>query len=286
MTRLFLLAALAMASRLAALEVQPLVHLSLNGGYAGVQNGQATALMLGEFFAVPALQFSESSTLTPSLYLVGGGQQRALEEGTLFARTGVLGFRPQWKISGGDGSAWLLRAEARRAYNVEAVNESYGSGRYDYEDFSLGAGWEGGKSFIPLGLNLDASHRDYPNYHNLSAEQTQYKNYYIKDFYGYRGEVHMDAAPFGRLGGSVQWRQYTDSYVVNPDSGLVDTSTPQHDLLYDLGLHGERPMAMDGRLALGWNLMWQGSASNQSTLTPPRPRSSETARTTQLSFWG
>lgn len=258
-----LLMMLMMPGLAGALELKPLIHMDLRGGLSGVQGGPSTSLIQGQLFAVPALQLSERASFTPSLYFVGGGQERSLEETALFVRTASMGVRPQLKLRTEDGNAWSLKADLRHAYNVEGVNESVGTGHYDYEDYGVGASYERAQVGTPWGAGVMLNHRGYPNYHNLAAEQTQGKDYYLKDFNGALGEGHVDLAPFGRLSGSLQWRQYPDAYVVNADTGAVQLDQAQHDLLMDASLRGGLGLDEAGHLALGWELSWQGSGSNQ-----------------------
>lgn len=249
------------ACRLAAVELQPLVHVDLRGGLAGVQGQQQTPLAQGEFFAVPALQFTDRTSLTPSLYFVGGGQERSLEEQALFVRTASVGFRPQVKLHQEGDSLWTLTGDLRHAYNVEAVNESVGLGLYDYEDYSLALGWDSKFQDVPAGVSARLSRRGYPNYHNLASEQYGGKDFYIKDFVGGQGEAHADLGPLGHLGASVELRNYPDAYVTSAVDGLVDLGQNQRDVLENVGLGGGR--GLTPALALGWNLGWQASQSNQ-----------------------
>ncbi len=264
MKKLAFLIALA-SGRAQALSLQPLVHIDLRGGYAALEGQSSTPLFQGEVFAVPAVQFTEAMSLTPSLYVMGGGQQRSLEEAALFVETASVGFRPQVKYKVADGSSYVARMEARHVYNVEAVNETPGTGRYDYEDYRVGGGWDSVPSELPFGASLELNHRSYPNYHNIGAAValTDSKNYYQKDYVGTKGEAHLGLSMIGKLAASVEWKAYSDSYVVSAVNGLVDTSQPQQDLLYDVSLRGTGKF--NPGFALAWTLGWQASASNQNT---------------------
>jgi hypothetical protein len=265
MRRLLALLCLCLPLPAQALTVLPLVHLDVRGGYAGLEGQSSTPLIQGEVFAVPAMQLTDKTSLSPSVYVVGGGQQRSLEEDALFVETMSMGFRPQLKYVASSGNAYLLRLDARRAYNVEAVNESFGTGRYDYEEFGLGAGWENQPDSLPIGASLELSHRDYPNYHNIAAAValTDNKNYYLKDYLGTKAETHLNLGTLGRLAASCEWKSYGDAYIVSAVDGVVDTTQTQHDLVYELSWQGSGPLSQN--LMLGWDLDWQGNASNQNT---------------------
>ena len=255
----------ATASTLPAFSVQPLLHMDLRGGYAGVAGQASTALIQGELMAVPAIQLDEKASLTPSFYLLGGGQERALDQGALFVQTASVGFRPQFRYRTDQGSSYLARFEARRAYNVEAVNESPGTGRYDYEDLRLAGGWDSAPGEWPFGASLELGHRGYPNYHNIAAAValTDDKNYYLKDYYGTKGEAHLGLAPLGRLSFALERKGYSDAYVIDAVTGQVDTSKAQSDLVYDVALRGGLPLSE--AWALGWDLDWQANSSNQNS---------------------
>jgi hypothetical protein len=270
MKRAAILFSVLLTAPLGAVELQPLLHLDLRGGYAAVAD-QQTPLLQGQLFAVPAVKFSDQASLMPSLYFLGGGQERSLQQGALFVRTATMGFRPQLKLRQDSGAAWTLFGDLRHAYNVEAVNESYGLGHYDYEDYSLGLGWDRPLAGLPMGLTFKAGHRDYPNYHNIAAEQTQGLNYYIKDFYSAQGEAHADLAPWGRLSASLEMRNYPDAFVVGLD-GQVDPQKGEHqqDTLLSLSLRGGQDFGEENRYGASWALSWDNSSSNQNVFDATR----------------
>ena len=248
--------------RLLAVELQPLLHVDLRGGMAAVGGQQSSALLQGQLFAVPALQFNEKMVLMPSLYFLGGGQERSLQETALFVRSASMGFKPQFRLRDDSGQAWTLAADLRHAYNIEAVNENYGSGHYDYEDYGASLGWDRKLQEVPLGLNVRYAHRGYPNYHNIASEQSPGRNFYIKDYYGALGEAHADLGPAGRVSLSFEQRSYPDSYVVDDSNGQLKDEK-QQDSLEDLSLRGSRALDEAASLAIGWSAGWEGSQSNQ-----------------------
>jgi hypothetical protein len=253
-----------------AVEFQPLVHIDMRGGYgAVVSEDEGSAQGVGSLFAVPALKLSPSWTLLPTLYANATGQERSIEEDTLFVRTALMGFRPTLKLATAPDSAWIFRLDARKSLNVEAVNESFGTGLYDYEDFSAGVSWQHPLLDLPVELSLDTDHRDYPNYRQLGSELTGDKNSAIKDYNGLRGGLKVALPPWGQLRLSSQWKDYTDAYIVNAVDGTVDTNDPgqlQHDLYSTADLEGG--LKWGEQASVSWGLGWQWNSSNQNSFDP------------------
>lgn len=251
----------ALAVPLPAMQWSPALDASALAGLSGITGAPTNTSYEGDLFAAPALELSGGRIFSPALYAVAGGQAFAVEEDVPFVQTYVFGAAPSLRLPTVIGTL-RLRGEAKRSINLEANGETFGQGLYDYEEFGGGAALEGVVG-SPWSLRLDATHRSYPNYHQLGAEESGGKNYYVKDFYGLMAAVSTKAGGAGWAahgGGSVQGRFYTDSYVTRLD-GTLDQDQLQRDWLFEF--NGGLDLALNRTWSLGVDIEEDVDNSNQ-----------------------
>lgn len=265
MTKPFILAAALLAAGTASAEFKPVAHASLMGGYAATVGSRSSGLLNAGLNLVPAWR-QGSLTLLPALTLNSGGQERSIEEGTIFVRSATLQFRPRLRFDGPQGGRWGVNAQALRTWNMETLNETIGNGLYDYEQF--GAGLEGELPIPALGgrlkSGLDFAHRSYPNNRNFAAAValTGDKNFYFKDFNSISASLGLELE---EARASVSYRPeirfYTDSLLVL-ESGILDAAKLRQDQLHVLSFEIERPLGKSLAATLAFDL--RINASNQS----------------------
>ncbi len=246
-----------------SLTFKPVVHADARGGYAATVDSKGSLLGLGNLFVVPALGLSEKINLLPTIYITATGQERSIQEDTLFVRGLVSGFRPTLKFSQSEDSTYSLRLDARRSMNVETVNEPFGKGLYDFDEFVAGADWDGIVLELPVGIGVDASARNYPNYRRLGSELTRGLNARVKDFVGVQTSLKATLKPVGKISVSLWFKNYDDAYVTRVLDGTLDLERRQADLYTTVGLDGET--SLNPAWGLGWGLQWISNSSNQNT---------------------
>jgi len=272
MRRWLWIAALAAAAPAGAAQWQTVLQADLEGGVVSVPqdtNSGVSGTLLGDVDLAPALKFDNGGLLNPLIYASANGQSRPIDEETLYVRSYALGMRPTythtlgWTLLGGGWSAGA-RLLATHVWNQEALDETFGQGVYDYEEFGGGLLLRKAAGSLDDQLNLDFSHRDYPNYHDPGADVTGDRNYYVKDSYFWRlGFRHRDRLSDDKvLTANVRLseRDYTDSYVVSDVDGTL-TGQKQNDLdaNVDLGLAWRLGQAWSVDFGLGYDQL----ASNQ-----------------------
>jgi hypothetical protein len=273
MVRALILALLlAAAVPVRCMQLQTVFQGDLEGGVISVPqdaNGSVQPTLLGEVNLAPAMRFPGGGVLDPLLFANGTGQTRPVDEETLYIRSYALGMRPTythalgWSLLGGGWSAGV-RALATHQWNQDALDVPLGQGTYDFEEFGAGALLKKQEGPMESQLSLDVSRRDYPNFHDALSYLYGGKNYYIKDSYFWRlGIRHKDRMSdttllaFDLHAGE---RDYTDSYVVQPD-GTLDLGRLQRDLNVnaDLDLAWRLGARWSASLGLGYDLL----SSNQ-----------------------
>jgi hypothetical protein len=259
---LFLLPALGYS-----LDFQPVVDLDLRGGYANVVGSTSSGLGLGNLFVVPALSLSDSTLLLPNIYANASGQERSIEEDTVFVRTLLYGFKPVLKYKYSSSTTLLARVDIKHNYDIQALGESFGTGLYDYEEYGGGVGADFATLLpVPFSLGLDYSHRSYPNYRNQNptnpvlAAALGSKDYYFKDFWDLKPSLKADLGPIGRFDLALQVRSYPDSYLYAQDLTIpVNPGTLQRDYLVTADLKGGMALTKE------WMLLWSFSEMDNSS---------------------
>jgi hypothetical protein len=249
-----------------AAEFKPVANIDLRGGYATTVGGAGAGLALLDLSLVPALKFGQRSFL-PTLYAGSSGQERSIAEGTTFVRAAKAGFKPSLLTELDGGYSYTLRLSAHRDWNLETLGETWGTGLYDYEQSGGGAAFSLPADLLGFSLSLgaDFGHRNYPNYRNSAAAValTNFKNYYIKDYWVTNGEL---VAGFGWMGLELayrpQFQAFTDSYVVVL-GGTTDLNQPQRAWLHSVDLNLALPLAEELPLNVGFN--FSVNDSNQSS---------------------
>lgn len=265
LSRSLVIAAALFVGASAHAEFKPAVTADLMGGYAATQGGKGAGLLTGGLNFVPAWRQGRV-TLLPAITLNSGGQERSIEEGTIFVRSATFNARPRVLFDTAGGLRWGVSGQALRTWNIETLNESFGTGLYDYEQFGGGLEFEFPLPSLSGRLTggVDLSHRGYPNNRNFasSAALSGGKNYYFKDFNAVAPTLTLNLEEAGlSFSYLLELRSYTDSLVVKP-SGELDVSKLRQDQLHTLSLQGQRALSQTLNLAATVDLRL--NASNQS----------------------
>ncbi len=122
-----------------------------------------------------------------------------------------------------------------------------------------------------MSAGLEPLHRTYPNYHELGTVVVEDKNYYSKDYNGWKLTLGADSDKNARLPWSVNYtllfRDYTDAYLIQGNGssqqvGLLDLTTLRHDMLHhvEAGMQGafNQHFAWGTTAGFDWNVSNQG----------------------------
>lgn len=273
--RLFLVVlALAPAAALRPAEMVQVLSADVEGGaIASPAGGPYASLVspsiLGDLDYAPAVRFSNNSLLNPLLFADSTGENRPVVENTLFVRSYNAGAQPTFTWPLGQGWSLGARLLASWNWNQQTLNEAFGDDIYDYQEFGGGLLLRRFVGSWDDLVNLDFSHRDYPNYHNVDGEYQAAignKDYYLKDSYFVNLTLHhrqrlSDDKVFTATV-HLSERLYTDDYVVQDDDSL-DLNERQQDLdsTVDLGL----AWRLNPTWALNLGLGGDTNTSNQNT---------------------
>jgi hypothetical protein len=256
-----------------AFEFKPAARFNVAGSYSSIpptSNWGAT----GDLFLLPAIK-QGNWTLLPLFAAVGKTAEReVLEDNIFFAESYTFMAKPQLRWQRGDAT-YRIFGGAKRAINKETSTDVWSEGPYDYEEYGLGLGGAWKTPLASLGefkASLEDLHRTYMNYHEQGTSLVGGKNYYSKDYDGWKLSLDTEGAKDTRLpwtlGYVLLFKGYTDSLYVN-DDGTLDRDHMRADLLQRLDGSLQGPLgahlAWGADLGLDWNL------SNQGYMDPNRP---------------
>lgn len=257
----FALALLSLAGALpASVLFGPQASVSLGGAQSAVDRNAGSASFNGSLKLNPAWIFSQGPSLSIGLTAGMSGQQQALEENTLFARSASLGASIDWTQPAGWGRM-PLHVDFKRSLNSRTDKEAWGKGLYDWEQVTGSTGYRLKEDRWKAGLNVSAGHRSYSNYRDPSAVLAGGKGYYFKDydFGGVSGSINagLGAAWAGALGYNLELRQFGDAYVTRKN-GTLDLGAQQREDMHTLSLglmHNSRSDEFGYQAELGWSLL-------------------------------
>lgn len=245
---LFAAVALLAPSLAPAFEIKPSARLSLAGSYSSIPPKSSWGAN-GNLFLLPALQQGDWSFL-PLLAAFSKTSEQAIAEDTFFVESYNFLAKPQIRYTRGD-LTYKLFGGAKRSINKETSAEVWSTGRYDTEEYGVGLGvsWKAPLSWLgQAGLSLEDLHRTYMNFHEQGTQVVNNKNYYSKDYDGWKLSLDAEAAKDTRwpwsFGYTLLLKNYTDSYVVKKD-GVLNLGLLRADQLHRfdgtlLGAFGEK----------------------------------------------
>jgi hypothetical protein len=220
----------------------PKASLDLMGAYASVDRGAGSSSMTGDLMLSPAWVWLQGPSLVIGLKGNLSGQQQALEENTLFARSAALGASVDWNQPAGAGRV-PLRVEALRSLSSRTANEAWGKGLYDWEQFTASTGYRRDGSDWKAAGSLFGGHRGYPNYRDRSAVLAGGKGYYFKDYDFGGGSASyvtwLGAGWSGELKYNLELRGFGDAYITRKD-GTVDLGMRQAEDMHSVGFSAAR----------------------------------------------
>jgi hypothetical protein len=251
-----LLVCLAWISPAYAVTLKPMAHAQARAGHTWSDPGEKSWMGLGDVQLLPLFEEGSLRLLTGVSAFMRGQQRSVLEDSTFVQQSGVAA-EPMLQISLGGMQALRLMGQAKHAWNKEALNEDWGRGLYDYEQYGGGAEFESQPYGIILVFGAALTHQSYPNWHELGSFATENKHYYTKDFQAWQLRL---ASRFKALG--LSWdglisllnRGYTDCYLVKED-GTLDLAKRRSDFEPNM------------ELALGQNLSQEARWSVASQIT-------------------
>lgn len=262
--RVLALAALVLPALVHAGSFQPYLKLDGRAAYASVTNDDSSWLAIGSFTAVPAWKPLDKLVLLPVFSATSAAKDRTVGEEDPFVSKVLFLTKPTAKAPLG---AWEPRAwgVAKRAVTKEVQGGVWSAGRYDHEEFGAGAGLEYkpglGTLVGPLGLGLEWHHRNYMNFHALQARITGNRNYYYKDYDGWKVELDADTGKgipiLKSLGYTLLFKNYTDSLLLKKSDKTYDLGSQRSDQLHKLKLdlehHFGKTLHLMGALSLDLN---------------------------------
>jgi hypothetical protein len=252
-----------------AFEFKPAARFNVAGSYSSIPPTSSWGAN-GDLFLLPAMKQGDWS-LIPLFAAIGKTSEKAVLEDTFFVESYTFLAKPQLRWQRGT-STYRVFGGAKRAINKETTTEVWSAGRYDYEEYGVGLGgaWKPWDFLGEVKASLEDLHRTYMNYHELGTAVVGGKNYYSKDYDGWKfvvgTEAKKDSALLWTFDYTLLLKNYTDSYLETKDKKPDLDAGLRRDQLhrFDGGLQGPLGHQMAWGVDLGFDL----NLSNQGYLDP------------------
>jgi len=258
-----------------ALDFQPAARFNGELSYSSLPP-TATWGLVGNAFLLPAMH-QGNWTLLPLFAALGQTSENSIEEDSFFVESYTFLDKPQLRYKRGD-LTYRVWGDAKHAFNKQTSGEVWSEGLYDYEEYGVGLGAEWKLLPMTLSAGLEDLHRTYPNYHELGTVVVNGKDYYSKDYDGWKLTLGATADKEARLPWSLNYtllfRNYTDSYRIQGTGpgdqiGVLDLTTLRHDMLN----HVEAAMqgALSQHFAWGTTAGFDWNISNEGFFDVTQP---------------